>query len=285
MELELVMEQMSLLETGLVEYLSRAENGMPPPDPTEHQVLITSLQHILATGVEHLEAWLSVAGVAPEDEASGSYAPLSFLVQSRPVSLHIPLHRFVAFFASQLCHHIGTDALHSIFPSRSTVLSFLEHPLRIQVLLAQIRGGLWRWNGETMLRRAWFYRSSYFYDFGFDLDLFLLQTAAVLLDPDSFLITLLHRFAAPSPLPGPRTPRWAALATPTRAPENQRPNHSRPPPILPRVRHVFRSHDIAPLSGSTWCRFVGSGPQRIQSRTATRTRTGGPGCRTSTCRQ
>ncbi len=35
-----------------------------------------------------------------------------------------------------------------------------------QVLLAQIRAGLWRLNGETMLRRGWFYRSSYFYDLG-----------------------------------------------------------------------------------------------------------------------
>ena len=34
---------------------------------------------------------------------------------------------------------------------------------------------MWRRNGDTLVRNAWFYRSSYFYDFGFDLDIFLLQ--------------------------------------------------------------------------------------------------------------
>jgi E3 ubiquitin-protein ligase UBR2 len=134
-------------------------------------------------------------GMSPNaSEDTSCFHPISYNVQSQPVSLHIPLHRFVSFFLSQLGRHVGTDILHSVFPSRSYVLSFIEHPLRVQVLLAQIRAGIWRWNGETMLRRAWFYRSSYFYDFGFDLDLFILQTAASLLDPETFLVTLLHRF-------------------------------------------------------------------------------------------
>jgi hypothetical protein len=37
---------------------------------------------------------------------------------------------------------------------------------------------MWRRNGDTLVRNAWFYRSSYFYDFGFDLDIFLLQVCA-----------------------------------------------------------------------------------------------------------
>jgi hypothetical protein len=44
-----------------------------------------------------------------------------------------------------------------------------------QVLFSQLRAGMWRRNGDTLVRNAWFYRSSYFYDFGFDLDIFLLQ--------------------------------------------------------------------------------------------------------------
>ena len=44
-----------------------------------------------------------------------------------------------------------------------------------QVLFSQLRAGMWRRNGDTLVRNAWFYRSRYFYDFGFDLDIFLLQ--------------------------------------------------------------------------------------------------------------
>jgi len=119
-------------------------------------------------------------------------------VRSSVVSLHIPLHRFVAFFASQMCRYSSTETslarLLGVPDPEGLIRQLLSHPLRIQVLLAQIRAGVWRRNGETMLRRGWFYRSSYFYDLGLDLDIFLLQCAAVLLPADELVLTCVDNF-------------------------------------------------------------------------------------------
>jgi len=156
------------------------------------------MRQILAVGIQACREWLVREGVGVQWGVveRGDVLPVRFSVHRQPVTLHIPLHRFVAFFASQVCRHCDLP-LREIFgvdDTGSFIRAVIEHPLRIQVLLAQIRAGLWRLNGETMFRRGWFYRSAYFYDLGFDLDLFVLQCAAVLLSPDDLLLTLVDRF-------------------------------------------------------------------------------------------
>ena len=197
-ELELVMEQLSLLDAGVKVIMASpmvAEPGEPATSPVQ---IIGAMQQILALGIQTCQEWLQCHSVGMQWGA-GSGAemiPLPFNVHEQPVTLHIPLHRFVAFFASQVCRHCDLP-LRDIFPLQhlpSFIRSLVEHPLRIQVLLAQIRAGMWRLNGETMFRRGWFYRSAYFYDLGFDLDLFVLQCAAVLLHPDELMLTLVDRF-------------------------------------------------------------------------------------------
>ena len=197
-ELELVMEQLSLLDAGVKVIMSSPMVPVPGERATSPVQIISAMQQILALGIETCQEWLQSDAVGMQSGAGGGAetVPLLFNVHQRPVTLHIPLHRFVAFFASQVCRHCDLP-LRDIFPMQqmpSFIRTLVEHPLRIQVLLAQIRAGMWRLNGETMFRRGWFYRSAYFYDLGFDLDLFILQCAAVLLHPDELMLTLVDRF-------------------------------------------------------------------------------------------
>jgi E3 ubiquitin-protein ligase UBR3 len=199
-ELELVMEQLSLLDSGVKDLMSHPIVPEPGEPAIEHPHIICAMQQILAIGIKACQEWLA-ADTAGEQRRSSNDSrphslPMRFSVHQDPVTLHIPLHRFVAFFASQVCRHCDLP-LQEMLPVEDLpafIRAVTEHPLRIQVLLAQIRAGLWRMNGETMFRRGWFYRSAYFYDLGFDLDLFILQCAAVLLHPDELLLTLVDRF-------------------------------------------------------------------------------------------
>ena len=202
-ELELVMEQLSLLDAGVKDILNHPMLPEPGEPVIEGTQIICAMQQILALGIKTCQEWLQSDAVGAQwgaFHAEGSESgvlPMRFRVSQQPVTLHIPLHRFVAFFASQVCRQCDSP-LPEILPvqdSPSFIRALVEHPLRIQVLLAQIRAGMWRLNGETMFRRGWFYRSAYFYDLGFDLDLFLLQCAAVLLPTDELLLTLIDRFA------------------------------------------------------------------------------------------
>lgn len=201
-ELELVMEQLSLLDSGVKDIMTHPMVPEPGEPTITREQIIGALQQILGVGIATCQEWLKRDAVGVQWGMAGGAdtLPMRFSVHQEPVTLHIPLHRFVGFFASQLCRHCDLS-LRQILPVEDLscfIRAVVEHPLRIQVLLAQIRAGMWRLNGETMFRRGWFYRSAYFYDLGFDLDLFILQCAAVLLHSDELLLTLVDRFGLAS---------------------------------------------------------------------------------------
>ncbi|KAJ3507306.1 hypothetical protein NMY22_g16971 [Coprinellus aureogranulatus] len=73
-------------------------------------------------------------------------------------------------------------------------LALLDYPLRVLVMVAQIRVGLWVRNGFAIRGQLMHYRDYMLRELCFDQDLFNLQTALVLLDPDVVLVTMLDRF-------------------------------------------------------------------------------------------
>jgi hypothetical protein len=96
---------------------------------------------------------------------------VEFDVSRQDVSFHIPLHRMLAlllykalgFHSAKLEKSSGKDKvvssvwegsfLEKILPERFRVPGFaavvMEHPLRLQVLCAQVQAGMWRRNGHT----------------------------------------------------------------------------------------------------------------------------------------
>lgn len=126
---------------------------------------------------------------------------IAFDVAEQPVSVHIPLHRFLAALLTRAAT-LGltlSDALQldswPLHDPVGLVLSLLEFPLRVQVMHAQVRAKLWVRNGFPVPNIFHNYnRRDTIGEHFFDQDIVLHQVAAVLLGPDHFVQVVLDRF-------------------------------------------------------------------------------------------
>ncbi|KAJ3209743.1 hypothetical protein HDU67_005962 [Dinochytrium kinnereticum] len=73
------------------------------------------------------------------------------------------------------------------------VSRLMDYILRVDVLLAQIRAGIWVRNGQIMRDQAMYFKHLSLRDI-YDHGLLILQSGATLLGPDRFLTTVLERF-------------------------------------------------------------------------------------------
>lgn len=98
---------------------------------------------------------------------SNEWPSLEFDVSRQDVSFHIPLHRMLALLLRKTLEFhkdsSGNDKnsldygdnsfLREILPEKYRVPGFaavvMEHPLRLQVLCAQVQAGMWRRNGHA----------------------------------------------------------------------------------------------------------------------------------------
>ncbi|KAI9343906.1 hypothetical protein DFJ73DRAFT_661112 [Zopfochytrium polystomum] len=79
-------------------------------------------------------------------------------------------------------------------PSSSDQISrMLDHLLRVEVALSQIRGSLWIRNGQMIRHQATAFKHTFLRDL-YDLNLFLIQSFSVLLSPDHFLAAIIEKF-------------------------------------------------------------------------------------------
>jgi len=74
------------------------------------------------------------------------------------------------------------------------VTGLLEYALRIQVVVAQSKLNLWVRNGDSIVGQAFNYRTKLLRGTMLEIDLEMLQTAAVLMNPNEFIASLLSRF-------------------------------------------------------------------------------------------
>ena len=126
--------------------------------------------------------------------ADHSVACLQYDVSSKPVSIHIPLSRFLAGL------HLYLDDFGLNFDSptfqidKPTPVQIIEPVLRAQVLIAQVHAGMWRRNGYGLLNQLYFYHNVKCRTEMFDRDMNLLQVGASLIESNEFLVHLLNKF-------------------------------------------------------------------------------------------
>ncbi|XP_024382980.1 E3 ubiquitin-protein ligase PRT6 isoform X2 [Physcomitrium patens] len=141
------------------------------------------------------------------------WAVVDFDVSRQEVSFHIPLHRMLGLllhkaldyfalyteasagpaFVSPNVHASGERFLAQMFPPGFTSV-LLEHPLRLQVLCAQVQAGMWRYNGISSNDLSILYHTVHWCEDSLELDLFLLQCCAVMAPPEEFVERLQVRF-------------------------------------------------------------------------------------------
>lgn len=91
---------------------------------------------------------------------------IDFDVGSSPVSFHLPLHRIFASFLSAACQQLDIQRLEQLLPAPAGlqkipagfVQQLIEHPLQLQVLMAQELANLWVRNGAMVPQQTRLYR-------------------------------------------------------------------------------------------------------------------------------
>lgn len=127
--------------------------------------------------------------------ADHSASCIQFDVSSQPVSIHLPLSRFLA----GLHLHLEKFGLHfdsSEFqlPGKHTPEQIIEPVLRTQVMISQVHAGMWRRNGYSLLNQIYFYHNVKCRSEMLDRDIVLLQIGASLIESNEFLIHVLNKF-------------------------------------------------------------------------------------------
>ncbi|CAN6628113.1 hypothetical protein TRVA0_011S02454 [Trichomonascus vanleenenianus] len=130
---------------------------------------------------------------------------IDFNVFKSPLSLHHPLHVFLSWIiefgrfenAQQLRQAFVSEELMHQFPGQTyeqVLLATLDHPIRVMCVLSQIQVGYWVRNGFSMRSQLVHYRELTLRDSAFRRDLLMVQTAMVVLDPATVVLTLLDRW-------------------------------------------------------------------------------------------
>ncbi|KAL3679047.1 hypothetical protein R1sor_022003 [Riccia sorocarpa] len=147
---------------------------------------------------------------------TSEWPQLDFDVSRQEVSFHIPLHRILALLLRKVLElHSNLDTpsptdtaqpdpwksvktLQQLFPVKYQAAGFaaslMEHPLRLQVLCAQVQAGMWRRNGHTITTICDLYRTVPWCEDTSELDMLVLQCCAVLAPPEKFVQQIQSRF-------------------------------------------------------------------------------------------
>lgn len=161
---------------------------------TDRVVLIKAYRATLKKLYENPSFDPTVLGEVRE-LADHSAACLQYDVSSQPVSIHLPLSRFLAGLHLHL-EKFGLNFDSSEFQilTKQTPEQIIEPVLRTQVKIAQVHAGMWRRNGYSLLNQLYFYHNVKCRSEMLDKDIVLLQVGASLIESNEFLIHLLNKF-------------------------------------------------------------------------------------------
>uniref|UniRef100_A0A2P2HWE1 E3 ubiquitin-protein ligase n=1 Tax=Hirondellea gigas TaxID=1518452 RepID=A0A2P2HWE1_9CRUS len=129
-------------------------------------------------------------------EAAGhTVSCIEYDVAKSPVSMHIPLTRlFGALMVHLQKFDLNYDSSEFGVTGKPALKDLLEPALRTLVMIAQCKAGMWRRNGLSLTNQTYFYRNVRCRQEMLDRDVLLMQSAASLMDPNDFFITVLNRF-------------------------------------------------------------------------------------------
>ncbi|EIW86012.1 hypothetical protein CONPUDRAFT_94286 [Coniophora puteana RWD-64-598 SS2] len=136
--------------------------------------------------------------------AGAVYQVVQFDVLEGWVSFHHALHWLLAELVKHVdlldesaLKEVGLTGIRDVFlrnASEQAILTMIDFPLRVLAMIAQIRAGLWVRNGFPIRGQLLHYRDFMLRELCYDQDIFVVQSAFVILDPDTVLVSILDRF-------------------------------------------------------------------------------------------
>jgi len=127
--------------------------------------------------------------------ADHSASCLQYDVSTQPVSIHLPLSRFLAGLHLHLEKYgLNFDSPEFQISTKQSPEQIIEPVLRTQVMISQVHAGMWRRNGYSLLNQLYFYHNVKCRSEMLDKDVVLLQIGASLIESNEFLIHLLNKY-------------------------------------------------------------------------------------------
>nr|XP_012219062.1 PREDICTED: E3 ubiquitin-protein ligase UBR2 [Linepithema humile]XP_012219063.1 PREDICTED: E3 ubiquitin-protein ligase UBR2 [Linepithema humile] len=127
--------------------------------------------------------------------ADHSATCLQYDVSIEPVSIHLPLSRFLAGLFLQLeKYRLHFHSPEFINQTKPTPEQIIEPVLTAQAMISQVHSGMWRRNGYSLLNQLYFYHNVKCRSEMLDRDIILLQVGARLIESNEFLIHVLNKF-------------------------------------------------------------------------------------------
>lgn len=127
--------------------------------------------------------------------ADHSTTCLVYDVSTKPVSIHLPLTRFLA----GLLVHFGKynltfDTVTTQTYDKPTPEEIIEPVLCTRTMVSQVHAGMWRRNGYSILNQIYFYRNVKCRSEMLDRDIIILQIGASLIESNEFMIHVMNKF-------------------------------------------------------------------------------------------
>ena len=119
---------------------------------------------------------------------------LIYEVSSKPVSIHLPLTRFLAGLYIHFEKFNLTFDNVSTTNDKPTPEEIIEPVLCTRTMISQVYSGMWRRNGYSLLNQLFFYRNVKCRGEMLDRDIVILQMGASLIESNEFLIHIMNKF-------------------------------------------------------------------------------------------
>jgi E3 ubiquitin-protein ligase UBR2 len=119
---------------------------------------------------------------------------LMYDVSSKPVSIHLPLTRFLAGLYIHFEKFNLTFDNVSTTNEKPTLEEIIEPVLCTRTMISQVYSGMWRRNGYSLLNQLFFYRNVKCRTEMLDRDIVILQMGASLIESNEFIIHILNKF-------------------------------------------------------------------------------------------
>ncbi|KAK3329378.1 hypothetical protein B0H66DRAFT_21558 [Apodospora peruviana] len=151
------------------------------------------------------------------DISGGQYDVVKFVVEEQPISFHHALHYTLSWLIEcgksmpiEQLKHLLTFTTQDLmskprlmgrksmprrdYEPEDYLMAAFDYPLRVCAWLAQMKAGMWVRNGLSLRHQAGTYRGVMARDVSHHRDIFLLQTALVVCNPNRVLASVVDRF-------------------------------------------------------------------------------------------
>jgi E3 ubiquitin-protein ligase UBR2 len=174
--------KLSHLITSIIEWCS-----------TDKVILVKVYRMVLAALNEN-RFIVGLASNEVKELADHSANCLIYDVASKPVSIHLPLTRFLAGLYIHFEKFNLTFDNVSTTNDKPTPEEIIEPVLCTRTMISQVYSGMWRRNGYSLLNQLFFYRNVKCRNEMLDRDIVILQMGASLIESNEFLIHIMNKF-------------------------------------------------------------------------------------------